>query len=131
MAAVMEETKMDALLKICRAMDKLPDANQQYLVGLADGMSMMAAKRRVILMPRVKINESAYKAADFTKAIKKRMIDLDMNQEELADRVGTTPQNMSYKLRNNSYTFIDFIEIVKALEFKDAMILEAVGRRNA
>lgn len=71
MAAVMEETKMDALLKICRAMDKLPDANQQYLVGLADGMSMMAAKRRVILMPRVKINESAYKAADFTKAIKK------------------------------------------------------------
>lgn len=45
MAAVMEETKMDALLKICRAMDKLPDANQQYLVGLADGMSMMAAKK--------------------------------------------------------------------------------------
>lgn len=82
-------------------------------------------------MPRVKINESAYKAADFTKAIKKRMIDLDMNQEDLADRIGTTPQNMSYKLRNNSYTFIDFIEIVKALEFKDAMILESVGRRNA
>lgn len=45
MAAVMEDAKMNALMKICRAMDKLPDANQQYLVGLADGMSMMAEKK--------------------------------------------------------------------------------------
>lgn len=82
-------------------------------------------------MPRVKINDSAYKAADFTKIIKKRMIDLDINQEELADRVGISPQNMSYKLRNNSYTFIDFIEIIKALDLKDSMILEAVGKVRA
>lgn len=55
---------------------------------------------------------------DITKEIKKMMLDRDMTQSELAEKLGISQSNLAQKLKRNNFTTSDMKAIAKALRYK-------------
>lgn len=55
---------------------------------------------------------------DLNKIIKKLLIDEDIKQGELANKIGTTQQNLSKKFKNNSFYVRDLINIADELDYE-------------
>lgn len=55
---------------------------------------------------------------DVTKEIKKMMLDRDMTQSELAEKLGISQSNLAQKLKRNNFTINDMKSIVKALRYR-------------
>ena len=60
-------------------------------------------------MPRVKLNRTESKMNDFNKWLKKKMIDYDMNQSDVARLINVQQSALSKKCKNNSFTLEEFI----------------------
>ena len=55
---------------------------------------------------------------DVTKEIKKMMLDRDMTQSELAEKLGISQSNLAQKLKRNNFTINDMKSIGKALRYR-------------
>ena len=55
---------------------------------------------------------------DITKEIKKILIDEDMTQTELAEKIGTSSGNLTNKLRRNDMKISDFEKILDAIGYE-------------
>ena len=55
---------------------------------------------------------------DFSKMIKKILIDKDMNMGQLADKLDTSQQNLSAKLKRNNPSLKEMQEIAEALAYE-------------
>lgn len=75
-------------------------------------------------MPRIKTLKTNY----IGKVIKKWLIDADMNQSDLAEKMGIPRQKVSYKLRNNAIDYSDLLDIIEACNVPDEEILKAMRR---
>lgn len=61
-------------------------------------------------MPRVKkINKTEYKLLNISKWLKKKMIDYDMKQVEVAELINVGQSAFSKKMSNNNFTLEEFI----------------------
>lgn len=75
-------------------------------------------------MPRIKELKPNY----IGKTVKKWLIDADMNQSDLAERMGIPRQKVSYKIRNNAIDYSDLLDIIEACNVPDEEILKAMRR---
>lgn len=75
-------------------------------------------------MPRIKELKKNY----IGKTIKKWLIDVDMNQQDLAKAVDMSPQLLGYKIRNNAFDYGDLLDIFSALGLPDEEILKAMKK---
>lgn len=75
-------------------------------------------------MPRIKELKKNY----IGKTIKKWLIDVDMNQQDLAKAVDMSPQLLGYKIRNNAFDYGDLLDIFAALGLPDEEILKAMKK---
>ena len=55
---------------------------------------------------------------DISKMIKKILIDEDMNMSQLADKLDTSQQNLSAKLKRNNPSLKEMQEIAEALAYE-------------
>lgn len=55
---------------------------------------------------------------DINKVIKKLLVDEDMTQRELASKIETTQQNLSKKIKNNSFYVKDLVKIADSLGYE-------------
>ncbi|MDU1279234.1 MAG: helix-turn-helix transcriptional regulator [Clostridium sp.] len=55
---------------------------------------------------------------DISKEIKKIMIDENINISKLAEKIGTSQQNLSAKLKRNNPNIKDLEEIAKSLGYE-------------
>lgn len=55
---------------------------------------------------------------DIAKKIKKIMIDEDINISKLAEKIGTSQQNLSAKLKRNNPNIKDLEEIAESLGYE-------------
>ena len=55
---------------------------------------------------------------DFSKMVKKILIDEDMNMGQLADKLDTSQQNLSAKLKRNNPSLNEMQEIADALGYE-------------
>lgn len=62
------------------------------------------------------------------KTIKKWLIDADMNQSDLAEKMGVPRQKVSYKIRNNSIDYKDLLDIIEACDVPDEEIVRALRK---
>ena len=74
-------------------------------------------------MPRVRELRPKYMSAQIGREIDSKRVFQRMTQEELAERIGTTQQNLSYKIRNNKFNYEDLIRIFAALELTNEEII--------
>lgn len=74
-------------------------------------------------MPRVKINAKKYALQDMSSYILGEMKVKKIKQSDMAIELGTTQQNLSKKLHNNSLTHGDLLTIFKVLETPDDKII--------
>lgn len=77
-------------------------------------------------MPRVAELKHQYMKNDIGKFINGYRVFRNMTQGELADMVDMSQQNLSRKIRNNSFTYVDLIRIFKALKLSDEDILKVM-----
>lgn len=75
-------------------------------------------------MPRIKELKKNY----IGKTIKKWLIDVDMNQQDLAKAVDMSPQLLGYKIRNNAFDYGDLLDIFSALGLPDEEILKVMKK---
>lgn len=75
-------------------------------------------------MPRIKALKQNY----IGKVIKKWLIDADMNQSDLADKIGTSRQRLSYMIKNNAVDYKDLLDIIEACNVPDEEILKAMRK---
>lgn len=54
---------------------------------------------------------------DICKEIKKMLIDNDMTQTELANRIGTSQGNLANKMKRNNFSVNEMKEIAEALGY--------------
>lgn len=62
------------------------------------------------------------------KTIKKWLIDADMNQSDLAEKMGVPRQKVSYKIRNNAIDYKDLLDIIEACDVPDEEIVRALRK---
>lgn len=53
---------------------------------------------------------------EVTKKVKRLMVEVDLNATQLAEKIGTSQSNFSYKMKNESYSVQDLIKIAEATE---------------
>lgn len=75
-------------------------------------------------MPRVKELKSNY----IGKTVRKWLIDADMNQQDLANEIGMSPQLLGYKIKNNAFGYGDLLDIFEALKLPDEEIIRAMKK---
>lgn len=75
-------------------------------------------------MPRV----TGLKHKYIGKTIRKWLIDADMNQSDLAEKLGVNRQKISYKIQNNAITYEDLLNIIEALGVPDEEILAVMKK---
>ena len=75
-------------------------------------------------MPRV----TGLKHKYIGKTIRKWLIDADMNQSDLAEKLGVNRQKISYKIQNNAITYEDLLNIIEALGVSDEEILAVMKK---
>lgn len=51
---------------------------------------------------------------EVTKMVKRLMVEADLNASQLAEKIGTSQSNFSYKMKNESYSVQDLIKIAEA-----------------
>ena len=64
-------------------------------------------------MPRIKSKKTEYLVKDFSHWLEDKARDKKMTQKEVAFLLGMSQQSFSYKLRNNSFTYEDFIKLME------------------
>lgn len=74
-------------------------------------------------MPRVMELRPRYMCSQIGREIDAKRVYLKMSQNELAEHLGTTQQNMSKKIRMNKFNYEDLIKAFKVLELSDEEIL--------
>ena len=62
------------------------------------------------------------------KTIKKWLIDADMNQSDMAEKMGVPRQKVSYKIRNNAIDYKDLLDIIEACDVPDEEIVRALRK---
>lgn len=62
-------------------------------------------------MPRVSLSKKKYKVSDLSKYIASEMYAQDISQEELAMHLGITQPGLSYKMKNNAFSYGDLLTI--------------------
>lgn len=75
-------------------------------------------------MPRLKELKHNY----IGKTVKKWLVDADMNQQQLAEAIGMTPQNLGHKINTNRFYFKDMVDIIDALNVPDDEVLKAMKK---
>ena len=64
-------------------------------------------------MPRIKVYKTEYLVKDFPHWVEDKLREKGMHQKEVAFLLGITQQSLSYKIRNNAFTFEDFIKLME------------------
>lgn len=75
-------------------------------------------------MPRVKELKAHYMHKDIGRKIDAWRVYRNMTQSELAEMVDMSQQNLSRKIRCNSFTYSDLIKLIKALRIPEKTVLE-------
>ena len=75
-------------------------------------------------MPKITELKSNY----IGKTVKKWLIDADMNQQQLAEAIGMSPQNLGHKINTNNFYYRDMIDIIDALSVPDDEVLKAMRK---
>lgn len=55
---------------------------------------------------------------DIAKEIKKILIDEDLNQAELAEKINTSQGNLANKMKRNNFSTKEMLEIAEALGYE-------------
>lgn len=74
-------------------------------------------------MPRIKALKTEYMANDLGAYIKGVMWRQQVKEQDMADALGITQQAMSYKIRQNSFTYKDLLIIFRELQVPDEEIV--------
>lgn len=64
------------------------------------------------------------------KTVKKWLIDADMSQQQLAEKIGMTPQNLNHKIKTNTFYIHDMVEIIWALNVPDDEVLKTMRKER-
>lgn len=75
-------------------------------------------------MPRITELKSNY----IGKTVRKWLIDADMNQQQLAEAIGMSPQNLGHKISTNNFYYRDLLDIIEALSVPDEEVLKAMRK---
>lgn len=75
-------------------------------------------------MPRV----TGLKHKYIGKTIMKWLIDADMKQSDLADKIGVSRQLVHYKIKNNAIDYKDLLDIIEACNVPDEEIVRALRK---
>lgn len=81
-------------------------------------------------MPRVYLSEEERLLAKLTSWVYGEMKIQGLSQRQLAEEMNVSQQLLSYKLKNQSFTFKDFLGLVKALKPDTEEILRLVGSKG-
>jgi transcriptional regulator with XRE-family HTH domain len=79
-------------------------------------------------MPRVYLSEKDRLSARLSSWVYGEMKVKKIPQRELADAMGVSQQALSRKLKSRSFSFADFLAIVKVLEPDEKELNRLVGR---
>lgn len=79
-------------------------------------------------MPRVYLSENDRLTARLVSWIYGEMKSQGITQRRLADEMEITQQALSWKLKNNAFTFADFLTIIRILEPDDKDLVKLLGR---
>ena len=67
---------------------------------------------------------------ELTKKLKMAMLEMNVNQVELANRIGTNQPNLSAKMRADNYRINEYESLVKALGCElEVSIIDPSGKR--
>lgn len=66
-------------------------------------------------MPRINAKKKQYKISDLTKYIIAEMYAQDISQQEMAQHLGITQSTLSYRLKNNAFSYGDLLTIFNVL----------------
>lgn len=77
-------------------------------------------------MPRIRQNKKKYLIKDFPYYVKVKMKENGYKQEYMAKELGISQPTFSYKIRNNSFTFRDFVGILEILKPSDEEIVNLI-----
>lgn len=73
-------------------------------------------------MPRVCINKTYYKASSIGGWIVGQFYKKKIKRKVLADELGITPQGLTWKLLNNSFSYSDMLTVFEILGSTDEEI---------
>ena len=75
-------------------------------------------------MPRVNLTNTSKKLSNFNKWLKKKMIDYDMNQVDVAELINIGQSGFCKKMQNNNFTLEEFIILVNYFADKSESDIE-------
>lgn len=81
-------------------------------------------------MPKVCINYKQYKIENIGSIIRGKLYKERRSYEELGNELGSTRQNVAYKLRNCSFKYEDLLTVFDYLNFTDEEILQVMKLRK-
>lgn len=81
-------------------------------------------------MPRVTLSRSTYNPANIKKAIRHRLVDLDLEESDLADKTGISIKNIRNKYESGYWTAEELFTVFVTLKFSDEEIITAITGRE-
>lgn len=77
-------------------------------------------------MPRIRQNKKKYLIKDFPYYVTVRMKELGLKQETVAEKLGISQPTLSYKIKNNTFSYVDFLNLMDLLRPEDKEIISLV-----
>lgn len=81
-------------------------------------------------MPRVTLSRSTFSPDNIKKAIKHRLVDLDLEESDLAEKTGISVKNIRNKYESGYWTAEELFTVFATLRFSDAEIISAITGRE-
>lgn len=81
-------------------------------------------------MPRVRVKATEYKRADLPKFIKKKLIDSNKKQSDIAQLLGITPASLTNRMQKGLFSYSDLVEIFSMVGATDEEIIALMRKEN-
>ena len=75
---------------------------------------------------RIRQNKKKYLIKDFPYFVKVKMKELKLSQNDVATHLGISQPTLCYKIQHNSFSFIDFLNIMELFKPEDKEIVNLI-----
>ena len=77
-------------------------------------------------MPRIQAYKKKYMVRDFAHYVKDKTKEMNMTQAEVAEVLGTTQQNLSYKINHDAFSYADFLALMEIFKPDEKEVMRLV-----
>ena len=81
-------------------------------------------------MPKIFLTSNERLSERFTAWIYGQMKVKGLNQTQLAEKMGMSQQRLNYKLRSQSFTYRDFLNLIDILNPESSEVLWLIGGKD-